>query len=157
MSKKKKNKTTEFLNKKASYEYFLTDHFEAGLQLQGTEIKSIRNGHVSMNDSYCTFDDPSTLMVRNLYIKEYEFGTNVNHLPRRPRKLLLKKQELKKLLRRVKEKGNTIVPVKLYINDRGFAKLQVALATGKKSHNKRDSIKDKDQRKEMDRIKKGAY
>ena len=157
MSKKKKNKTTEFLNKKASYEYFLTDHFEAGLQLQGTEIKSIRSGHVSMNDSYCTFDDPSTLMVRNLYIKEYEFGTNVNHLPRRPRKLLLKKQELKKLLRRVKEKGNTIVPVKLYINDRGFAKLKIALATGKKSHNKRDSIKDKDQRKEMDRIKKGAY
>lgn len=157
MSKKKNNKVTEFLNKKASYEYFLTDYFEAGIQLQGTEIKSIRSGHVSLVDSYCTFDDPSTLMVRNLYIKEYEFGTYANHQPKRPRKLLLKKQELKKLLRRVKERGNTIVPVKLFINERGFAKLQIALATGKKSHNKRDSIKDKDQRREMDRIKKGAY
>ena len=157
MSKKKNNKVTEFLNKKASYEYFLTDYFEAGIQLQGTEIKSIRNGHVSLVDSYCTFDDPSTLMVRNLYIKEYEFGTYANHQPKRPRKLLLKKQELKKMLRRVKERGNTIVPVKLFINERGFAKLQIALATGKKSHNKRDSIKDKDQRREMDRIKKGAY
>ena len=117
MSKKKNNKVTEFLNKKASYEYFLTDYFEAGIQLQGTEIKSIRNGHVSLVDSYCTFDDPSTLMVRNLYIKEYEFGTYANHQPKRPRKLLLKKQELKKMLRRVKERGNTIVPVKLFINE----------------------------------------
>ena len=154
---KKKTKATEYLNKKASYEYFLTDHFEAGIQLQGTEIKSIRSGHVSLTDSYCAFDNPTALMVRNLYIKEYEFGTYDNHEPRRARKLLLKKQELKKILKKVKEKGNTIVPVKLFISERGFAKLVIALATGKKSHNKRDSIKDKDQKREMDRIKKGAY
>ena len=89
----KKNKTTEFINKKATYEYFLTDRFEAGIQLQGTEIKSIRAGHVSLTDAYCTFDDPTNLVVRSLYIKEYEFGTYANHEPRRARKLLLKKQE----------------------------------------------------------------
>lgn len=153
----KKNKTTEFVNKKASYEYFLTDRFEAGIQLQGTEIKSIRAGHVSLTDAYCTFDDPTNLVVRSLYIKEYEFGTYSNHEPRRARKLLLKKQELKKLLKRVKEKGNTIVPIRLFINERGFAKLEIALATGKKSHNKKDSIREKDQKRDMERIKKEGY
>ncbi len=153
----KKNKTTEFVNKKASYEYFLTDRFEAGIQLQGTEIKSIRAGHVSLTDAYCTFDDPTNLVVRSLYIKEYEFGTYSNHEPRRARKLLLKKQELKKLLKRVKEKGNTIVPIRLFINERGFAKLEIALATGKKSHNKKDSIREKDQKRDMERIQKGGY
>ncbi len=153
----KKNKTTEFVNKKASYEYFLTDRFEAGIQLQGTEIKSIRAGHVSLTDAYCTFDDPTNLVVRSLYIKEYEFGTYSNHEPRRARKLLLKKQELKKLLKRVKEKGNTIVPIRLFINERGFAKLEIALATGKKSHNKKDSIREKDQKRDMERIQKGGF
>ncbi len=153
----KKNKTTEFVNKKASYEYFLTDRFEAGIQLQGTEIKSIRAGHVSLTDAYCTFDDPTNLVVRSLYIKEYEFGTYSNHEPRRARKLLLKKRELKKLLKRVKEKGNTIVPIRLFINERGFAKLEIALATGKKSHNKKDSIREKDQKRDMERIQKGGY
>jgi SsrA-binding protein len=153
----KKNKTTEFINKKATYEYFLTDRFEAGIQLQGTEIKSIRAGHVSLTDAYCAFDDPTNLVVRSLYIKEYEFGTYANHEPRRARKLLLKKQELKKLLKRVKEKGNTIVPIRLFINERGFAKLEIALATGKKSHNKKDSIREKDQKRDMERIQKGGY
>jgi SsrA-binding protein len=153
----KKNKTIEFINKKATYEYFLTDRFEAGIQLQGTEIKSIRAGHVSLTDAYCTFDDPTNLVVRSLYIKEYEFGTYSNHEPRRARKLLLKKQELKKLLKRVKEKGNTIVPIRLFINERGFAKLEIALATGKKSHNKKDSIREKDQKRDMERIKKEGY
>ena len=149
-----KNKNSEyaieFVNRRASFEYHFLDLFEAGLKLRGTEIKSIRGGHVGLSDAYCVFENEE-LYVRSLYIKEYDFGTYANHEARRRRKLLLKKQELKRLQKRVKERGFTIVPVRLYVNERGFAKLEIALAQGKKSFDKRDSIKQKDQKRDLDR------
>lgn len=156
MAKKNSNGakvTKEVVNKKARYEYQFLDTYEAGIMLKGTEIKSIRNGHTNLNDAYCTFTD-GELTIRSLYIKEYEFGNIENHEPRRARKLLLKKQELKKLEKRVKERGFTIVPYRLYITERGFAKVEIALAQGKKSYDKRDSIKQKDQKRDLDRMKK---
>ena len=145
--------TNEVVNKKARYEYQFLDTYEAGIQLKGTEIKSIRNGHTNLNDAYCLFAN-GELTIRSLYIKEYEYGNQENHEPRRTRKLLLKKQELKKLDKRVKERGFTIVPYRLYITERGFAKVEIALAQGKKSYDKRDSIKQKDQKRDLDRLKK---
>lgn len=149
----KKKKTLEVVNRKAAHEFFLTEHFEAGIQLQGTEIKSIRQGHVNLRDAYCLFKK-GELYVYSMYIKEYEFGTYDNHEPRRIRKLLLRKQELKKLEKRVKEKGMTIVPYRLFLSERGFAKLEIALSQGKKSHDKRNAIKDKDLKRDMDRMNK---
>lgn len=143
----------EIVNKKARFEYHFLDNFEAGIILKGTEIKSIRNGHTNLNDAYCTFEN-GELFIRSLYIKEYEFGNQENHEARRVRKLLLRRQELKKLEKRVKERGFTIVPYRLYINERGFAKLEIALAQGKKSYDKRDTIKQKDQKRDLDRMKK---
>ena len=151
----KKSKTPEVVNKRAKHEYFITAVFEAGIVLQGTEIKSIRNGHVNLRDAYCVFKK-GELYVRSLYIKEYEFGTYDNHDPRRVRKLLLKRSELRKLERRVKERGFTIVPYRLYLSDRGLAKLEVALSQGKKSHDKRQSIKERDAKRDLARMKK-AY
>lgn len=143
----------EIVNKKARYEYTFIDNYEAGIMLKGTEIKSIRSGHTNLNDAYCVFKD-GALNIMSLYIKEYAFGNVENHEPRRPRRLLLKKQELKKLEKKVKERGFTIVPYRLYINERGFAKVEIALAQGKKSYDKRDSIKQKDQKRDLDRMKK---
>ena len=149
-----KNKNSEydieFVNRRASFEYHFLDLYEAGIQLRGTEIKSIRGGHVSLADAYCTFENEE-LYVRSLYIKEYDFGTYANHEARRPRKLLLKRGELRKLEKRVKERGFTIVPARLYVNERGLCKLEIALAQGKKSYDKRDSIKQKDQKRDLDR------
>lgn len=145
--------TNETVNKKARYEYQFIDTYEAGIQLLGTEIKSIRAGHVNLSDAYCLFKD-GELTVRSLYIKEYAFGSHENHEARRTRKLLLRKRELEKLEKKVKERGFTIVPYRLYINERGFAKLEIALAQGKKSYDKRDSIKQKDQKRDLDRMKK---
>lgn len=147
------NKNIEIKNRKAAFEYFFVDEFEAGIQLTGTEVKSLRAGNANLSDAYCAFKDGS-LYVHSMYIAEYKFGNIHNHEPRRTRKLLLKKAELKKLLRKVEEKGNTIVPFRLYFSERGFAKLEIALAKGKKSHDKRDSIKEKDQKRELDRMKK---
>lgn len=142
----------ELVNRKAKYEYQFIDTYEAGLQLLGTEIKSMRTGKVNLSDAYCTFEK-GELFVRSMYIKEYAFGTHENHEARRTRKLLLKRQELKRLDKRVKERGFTIVPYRLYINERGFAKLEIALAQGKKTHDKRASIKEKDQKRDLDRMK----
>jgi SsrA-binding protein len=149
----KKHKSIEVVNRRASFEYFLTDRLEAGIMLRGTEIKSVRKGNVNLNDAYCTFDD-SELYVRNLFISEYENGTYANHEPRRTRKLLLHSRELRKLERRVKEKGFTIVPYRLYLNERGFIKLEIALAQGKKSYDKRETIKEKENKRDLDRLKK---
>ena len=153
-----KNKNSEydieFVNRRASYEYHFLDLLEAGIMLTGTEIKSIRAGHVGLTDAYCVFEDEE-LFVRSLYIKEYSHGTYANHEARRKRKLLLKKQEKRRLEKKVKEKGFTIVPVRLYVNGRGFAKLEIALAQGKKAYDKRDSIKQKDQKRDLDRQMKG--
>ena len=140
-------------NKKASFEYFFIDTYEAGLKLVGTEVKSLREGNANLSDAYCVFRG-SDLEVHSMYIGEYKFGNQNNHETRRVRRLLLRKSELKKLKRKVEEKGNTIVPYKLYFNDRGFAKLEVALAKGKKTFDKRDQIKERDNKRELDRLKK---
>jgi len=154
MSEKKKNMhTPEIINRKARFEYHFVSTFEAGLLLKGTEIKSIRKGNVNLSDAYCTFDN-GELFVRNLYIAEYENGTYSNHEPRKVRKLLLRRPELRKLERRVLEKGMTIVPYRMYFNERGFVKLEIALAQGKKAFDKRESIKERDNKRELDKLRK---
>jgi SsrA-binding protein len=130
------------------------DVFEAGLVLLGTEVKSIKSGNANLNDAYCLFDKAGNLTLKSMYVGEYEYGNVNNHESRRDRRLLLKKSELHKLLRRVTEKGLTIVPYKLYLSDRGFIKIELWLAQGKKAYDKRDSIKQKDMKREMDRVRK---
>lgn len=142
--------TISIKNKKASYAYFLLEEYTAGIQLTGTEIKSIRAGKANLNDSYCSFTGDE-LYARNIHIAEYSHGTHYNHEPKRDRKLLLTKRELRKLLTKVTEKGFTIIPVLLYINERGLAKLDIALARGKHFYDKRDSLKKKDLQREIER------
>ena len=139
-------------NRKASYEYQFIDTFVAGIMLVGTEIKSIRNNKANISDAHCVFNG-NELFVKNLHIAEYSNGGQNNHEPKRERKLLLNKQELKKMLGKVKEKGNSIIPIRLFINEKGKAKLEIALAKGKKVYDKRESIKEKDQKRDMDRIR----
>ncbi|MEM9991149.1 MAG: SsrA-binding protein SmpB [Bacteroidota bacterium] len=155
MADKKKTKQIEVVNRKAAFGYFFRDTYEAGIVLRGTEIKSIRAGLINLNDSFCYFSK-GELFVRNMYIKEYDFGNQFNHETRRARKLLLKKIELRKLEKKVKEKGFTIIPYRLFMTERGFAKLEVMLAEGKKSFNKRDSIKQKDLKRDAARQMKNV-
>lgn len=138
-------------NKKASFEYHLEDHVVAGIQLTGTEIKSIRYGKVSLQESYCLFLN-NELFVRNMHISEYSLGTDNNHEPKRDRKLLMKKRELGKFQSKVNERGYTIIPVSLFINDNGLAKLEVALGKGKHTYDKRASLKEKDLKRDFDRM-----
>ena len=140
-------------NKRAAFDYELIDRFRAGIQLAGTEIKSIRAGKASLVDSYCYFVN-CELWLKGMRISEYFYGTHNNHQPERERKLLLKKKELQKLDRKTKESGLTIVPVKLSFNERGYAKIEIALAKGKKQHDKRETLKTKDANREMDRVRK---
>ena len=155
MAKEKKKPKVEITNRKASHEYFFVNEFDAGIMLTGTEVKSIRNGNANLSDAYCAFEK-GELWIRNLYIAEYEFGTDANHMPRRQRKLLLRKPELKKLERGIKEKGSTIVPYKIFLSDRGFVKITICLARGKKTYDKRETIKDRENKRELDRVNK-AY
>jgi SsrA-binding protein len=140
-------------NKKAYFEYHILDKYTAGIQLLGTEIKSIRQGKANINDAFCSFMNDQ-LYVRNLHIAEYSFGSFYNHEAKRDRILLLQKKELKKLKTRGEEKGLTIVPLALFISDRGFAKLEIALAQGKKAFDKRETIKERDTKIELSRILK---
>jgi len=140
----------EIKNKKASFEYEFIERFTAGIVLSGTEIKSIRAGKASLVDSYCYFSG-TELYVKNMNVAEYWWGSYNRHDPRRDRKLLLTKRELRKLARAIKEKGMTVVPVKLFIADNGYAKLDIALARGKREFDKRQTIRDKDMRRERDR------
>lgn len=140
-------------NKKAYFEYFISDKYTAGIKLLGTEIKSIREGKANVNDAFCTFID-GQLYVRNLHISEYSYGSFYNHEAKRDRVLLLQKKELKKLLTRTEEKGFTIVPLALFISERGFAKLEIGLAQGKKLYDKRETMKDRDSKIELDRVMK---
>ncbi len=140
----------EIKNKKAGFEYFLLEQYTAGIVLTGTEIKSIRSGKASLNEAYCAFSGHE-LFVRNMHIAPYSHGTYNNHEPKRERKLLLTGRELKKLKARIEEKGFTLVPVLLYINENGFAKLDISLAKGKKVHDKRETLKSKDIQREIDR------
>ena len=137
-------------NKRALFDYEILDRYVAGIQLFGTEIKSIRDGKAGLTDTYCTFIGDE-LWVRNMNISTYFFGTYNNHEPRRDRKLLLNRKELNKLMRATKETGNTIVPIKLFINDQGRAKMEIGLARGKKTYDKRQTLKEKDDKREMDR------
>lgn len=139
-------------NRQASFEFELLDKYIAGLVLMGTEIKSIREGKVNLQDGYCYFNN-GELFVKGVNITPYAQGTHYNHEAQRERKLMLKRLELKKLERKVEEKGLTLVPVRLFINDRGFAKLEIAVARGKKMHDKRENIKERDAKRELDRLK----
>ena len=153
MAEIKKPRLTEIRNRRVEFEFKLLNTFEAGLILTGTEVKSLREGHANLNDAYC-YIRQGELFVRNMFISEYNLGTYNNHDPRRPRKLLLTRNELNKLEKKVKEKGFTIVPVRLYFSERGLAKLEIALAQGKKSFDKRHSIKEKDTKRDLDRLKR---
>lgn len=149
--KKRFAKIVNIKNRKASFEFEFIDTYKAGIMLRGTEIKSIREGKVSLQEAYCYFKSDG-LYVKSMNISEYAQGTYANHDPLRERKLLLNKSELEKLATK-QEKGLTIIPIRLYITDKGLAKLEIALAKGKKVHDKRDSIKAKDMKRELDRIK----
>lgn len=140
-------------NKRASFDFELIDTYQAGIVLVGTEIKSIRLGKASLVDTFCFFNN-GELWVKNMNISEYFYGTYNNHLPRRDRKLLLNKKELQKLRRQTKETGFTIVPTKLFINSKGLAKVEIAVAKGKKAYDKRESLKEKDDKRMMDRAMK---
>lgn len=142
------------LNKKAGYSYELLNSYLAGIVLTGTEIKSIRAGKASIAESFCEFNDRGELFVINMTVQEYNHGNHFNHKPKAERKLLLNKKELRKLEKDVKNTGLTIIPTKLFINDKGFAKLLIALAKGKKLFDKRESIKDRENKRNLDRIKK---
>jgi SsrA-binding protein len=151
MSKAKNAHNVAIKNRKAEFEYFLVTSYTAGIVLSGTEIKSIRTGKANLADSYCSFIN-NELWVHNLHISEYSHGSYNNHEPKRDRKLLLNKKEIKKLITKLNERGFTIIPTLLWINDNGYAKLNIALARGKKMYDKRESIKNKDNRREAARM-----
>ena len=140
-------------NKRATFDYVISDTYTAGIVLTGTEIKSIRLGKASLVDTYCVFTG-TELWVKNMYVAEYFYGSYNNHTARRDRKLLLERRELRKLKQSVKNPGFTIVPTRLFINEKGLAKLVIGLARGKHEYDKRDSIKERDDKREMDRIRK---
>jgi len=150
MAEKKNNNTINIKNKRAEHEYFLLDTLTAGLVLTGTEIKSIRNGKASLAESYCSFKGEE-LFVIGMHIAEYDKGTYNNHDPKRDRKLLLTARELKKLKNKVQEKGLTIIPTLLYVNEKGLAKLDIALAKGKHYYDKRETLKNKDSKRDVEK------
>jgi len=141
-------------NKKARFEYEIIDKYTAGIVLTGTEIKSIRLSKARITESFCEFNDAGELFIINMYIEEYIFGHQFNHRPKSERKLLLNKRELKRLRRDVEAKGNTIVPLRLFLNEKGLAKLSIALGKGKQTHDKRNTLKDRDNKRNLARIKK---
>ena len=151
MDKRKTN--VNIKNKRATFDYLITDTYTAGIVLTGTEIKSIRLQRASLVDTYCTFI-ADELWVKNMHVAEYFYGSYNNHVARRDRKLLLEKKELRKLQQTVKNPGFTIVPIRLFINERGLAKLVIGLARGKHEYDKRQSIKERDDKREIDRIKR---
>lgn len=140
-------------NKKAYFEYHILDKYECGIELLGTEIKSIRSGKANLTDGFCTFVG-NELYAFNIHISEYSMGSFYNHEPKRNRKLLLTKKELRKLQVKTQDKGMTIVPLQIFFNERGFAKMEIALAQGKKLHDKRDSMKERDAKIEISKLSK---
>jgi len=142
------------VNRKAKFNYELLSKYIAGIVLTGSEIKSIRQNKASISESFCKFDDKGELYVLNMTIEKYSFSNTENNNPRKQRKLLLNKNELKKLLKETINSSNTIIPLKLFINERGLAKIEISLAKGKKLYDKRETIKDRDNKKDLDRLKK---
>jgi SsrA-binding protein len=152
MEKKKQQPTIDIKNRRASFEYSFIEKYIAGIQLTGTEIKSIRANQANISDAYCVFIKDE-LFVKHMHIAEYDKGTYNNHEPKRDRKLLLQAKEIKKLKSKLQDVGVTIIPVRLFINEKGYAKLEIALAKGKKLHDKRESIKERDIDRQLKRIK----
>lgn len=152
MAKDRFSGNIQIKNRKARYEYEFLDKFIAGMVLKGTEIKSIREGKVNLTDGYCYFRK-GELYAKGIHISPYENSSFFQHDETRERKLLMKKRELRKLESKLNEKGLTLVPIRLFINDRGFAKLEIALGKGKKIYDKRDSIKERDTKRELQRMK----
>ncbi len=148
------NKKVNILNKKAKFDYQLLDQYTAGIVLTGTEIKSIRLSRASIKESFCEFNDNQELFIINMFIDEYDHGNHYNHKTKSERKLLLNKKELKKLYKEVRNTGLTIVPLKIFINEKGFAKVLISLAKGKKTYDKRQSIKERENKRQLNRIKK---
>ncbi len=140
-------------NRRAYFDYEILERFVAGIQLFGTEIKSIRESKAGLTDTYCLFIGKE-LWVKNMHIAEYTFGSYNNHVPKRDRKLLLQKKELQKLSRLTKESGKTMIPLRLFINERGLAKVEIALCQGKHTYDKRQTLKEKDDKREMARVMK---
>ena len=135
-------------NRQAYYDYFIDDKYEAGMVLTGTEVKSLRAGRASFNDSYCYFHR-GEMWIKSLHIAEYSHGTSSNHDPLRERKLLLNKKELRKIESKIKEKGVTVVPLRIFFSDKGIAKIELGLGKGKKLYDKRETIKERDNQREM--------
>ncbi|WP_256004495.1 MULTISPECIES: SsrA-binding protein SmpB [Pedobacter] len=148
-----KTNDIQIKNKRAYFDYHIVENYQAGIALLGTEIKAIRQGKANMSDAFCMFIG-NTLYVRNLHISEYSHSSFHHHDIKRDRVLLLHKKELKKLKQKSEEKGYTIVPLRIYTNDRGFAKIEIALAQGKKEYDKRDTIKERESKRELDRAMK---
>ena len=144
---------TEIRNRSAYHEFFIEEKYEAGMVLAGTEVKSIREGKVSFADSFCTFFK-SELWIRNLHIAEYRFGTTNNHIAVHDRKLLLNRKELRKLENKLKDKGYTIVPLRIFLSEKGLIKIEIGLAKGKKLYDKRETIKERDTQREIKRYLK---
>lgn len=149
----KKFELPEIVNRKAKFNYEFLESYKAGMVLTGTEIKSVKEGKVNLGDSFCYFRQ-GELWLKNLHISEYKNGSYANHDPLRLRKLLLTKKEMSKLEGKIKEKGLTIIPYKIFFSERGLAKIEIVLAKGKKSFDKRESIKERDTQKEIQRVKK---
>ncbi len=147
-------KNINIKNKKARFEYEILDKYIAGIQLTGTEIKSIRESKARITESFCEFNEKGELFAVNMYIEEYLYGHAFNHLPKSERKLLLNKNELKKLHKEVQNVGLTIVPLRLFLTEKGWAKLEIALCRGKKNYDKRENIKSRENKINLDRIKK---
>jgi len=147
-------KNINIKNKKARFEYEILDKYVAGIQLTGTEIKSIRESKARITESFCEFNEKGELFVVNMFIEEYLYGHAYNHNPRSERKLLLNKVELKKLLKEVQNVGLTIVPLRLFLTEKGWAKLEIALCKGRKNYDKRENLKDRDNKRDLARIKK---
>ena len=141
----------ELNNRQAYFHYFIDDKYVAGVVLLGTEVKSVREGKVSFNDAFCLFEK-NELWLRGLYIAEYALGTSNNHIAVHDRKLLLTKRELKRIQARMKERGHTLIPLKVFLNEKNLVKVEIGLAKGKKSHDKRETIKERDVQKEMKRF-----
>ena len=153
MAKKSIDKSISISNRKARYEYELLEVFNAGIQLQGTEIKSLRTGNANLAEAYC-YVQQSEVWITGMYIAEYQYGSYMNHEPKRLRKLLLNKKEINKISSALQNVGITLVPLKLYVSDKGWAKIEIALAKGKKLHDKREDLKQKDDKRQIDRALK---
>ena len=153
--KKKKNIVTK--NRKAKHEYFIKDKYEAGIVLQGSEVKSLRMGAANLKDSYAEITPNREMYLRNSHISKYKHASHDNHDPERKRKLLMRKNQIKRLERQVQKKNYTLIPLMIYFNEKGIAKVEIALAQGKKKYDKRHSIKEKEAKQRIDRIRKEKY